>query len=554
MGETSARWLQYVLFLAAVLGLARPCGRYLARVFTRESTWVDVVLRPAERLIHRLIGVDAAHEMSWRVYTANFVLFGAINALVVYLWLRYQLHLPGAANRALLTTPMTNDLALNVAISFVTGTTWQSYAGETTLTYGSQCLLAAQGFLAGASGLAVGAAFIRGFAQDRSASLGNFWVDLVRALLWVLLPIAFLGSLFLVWQGVPCTFAPEAKVTTLEGASQIVAWGPVAVLEFIKNLGTNGGGFFNVNGAHPFANPSPLTLFTGLLAISVLPAALTVTFGQMTRRSSTGGLLLGSMVVLFVIGLIACDWAEVHGVLEGKETRFGVGGSVLAAIVTSNGATGSFAAAHDSFTPLGVLVTLFNMLLGEIVFGGLGTGLYGMAMTVLVAVFLGGLMIGRTPEFVGKSLGPTEIKLISGYMLLGTATIMPLTALASATSAGLAGLTTNSGPRGLSEIFYAFASTTGSNGLSLSGLSANSAFYNFTTLLAMLVGRYGLTALALALAGRLAAQDRRPESRGTLPTDSLSFGALVVSVAIVVTGLGYLPALILGPVLEQLRQ
>jgi K+-transporting ATPase ATPase A chain len=326
----------------------------------------------------------------------------------------------------------------------------------------------------------------------------------------------------------------------------------VATLEVIKNLGTNGGGFFNANGAHPLANPTMLTNFVGMLAIVLIPGSLVHMFGAMCGKPRLGWTLFVVMLVLFVAGLGLCDFAERH-ILVGKEVRFGVGGSALAAVASSNGATGSFAAIHDSFSPLGVLVTLGNMLLGEIVFGGLGTGLYGMVLIALVAVFLGGLMIGRTPELLGKRLGPHELKLLVIYMLLPTATILPLAAIATSTASGLAGLQTNHGPHGLAEILYAYASVVGSNGLSMAGLSANSPFYNWTTCAAMLVGRYGLTSVALALAGSLGAQVRHPESRGTLPTGSFIFGALTAGVAIVVTGLSYLPALMLGPILEHFR-
>src|ERR1035441_6503213 len=407
------RWLEYLVFLALVGGLARPVGLYLARVFERKPTFLDRALCPAESFLYRLFGVHLGQEMSAGVYTLCFLLFSAVGTGWLWLLLLAQHWLPGGPADRYLTTPMTLDLAANTAISFSTTTTWQAYGGETTLRYLTQLLgLVSQNFLGGASGVALGIAFIRGFARERSATLGNFWVDLVRALLWVLLPLALVGSLVLVWQGVPLNLAHYTEAHTLEGGIQTIAQGPVAALEFIKNLGTNGGGFFNANGAHPYENPTPLVSFLGLLAIAVLPASLTITFGHMTGRPRAGWVLLAVMVVLFVGGLVVCDFAEaatppplaaLHlsgGNMEGKEVRFGIGDSVLAAVVTSNGATGSYNSMHDSYEPIGVLALLVNMLLGEVVFGGLGTGLYGMLMIALNAVFLGGRLADR--KTVGK--------------------------------------------------------------------------------------------------------------------------------------------------------
>jgi K+-transporting ATPase ATPase A chain len=370
------------------------------------------------------------------------------------------------------------------------------------------------------------------------------------------------GSTILIWQGVPLNMAPYTEAQTLEGGVQTVAQGPVAALEFIKNLGTNGGGFFNANGAHPYENPTPLVNFLGLLAIAVLPASLTITFGRMTGRRRAGWVLLAVMVALFVSGLALCDYAEaatppqladLHvsgGNMEGKEARFGIGGSVLAAVVTSNGATGSYNSMHGSYRPLGVLVPLVNMLLGEVVFGGLGTGLYSMVMIALVGVFLGGLMIGRTPEYLGKKVTAVETRLIVLYSLLTPAVVLVLTGVAIATNAGRAGLVTNNGSRGFTEIIFAYASSMANNGQTMAGLNANSMFYNATTAIAMLAGRFGLTALALALAGRFAAQRKRPTTLGTLPSDSAMFGALVLGTIVVVGALSFLPALALGPIAE----
>jgi K+-transporting ATPase ATPase A chain len=560
------RWVEYIVFVALIVGLARPVGIYLARVFENKPTFLDPVLRPAESLLCRWLGVHSDREMSAGVYTMCFLLYSAVGTGGLFLLLLAQRWLPGSPGDGYLATPMTADLAANTAISFSTTTTWQAYGGETTLRYLTQLLgLVSQNFLAGAAGLAVGMAFIRGFARERSATVGNFWVDLIRALLWVLLPVALVGSLALIWQGVPLNLAPYTKAHTLEGGVQTIAQGPVAALEFIKNLGTNGGGFFNANGAHPYENPTPLINFLGLLAIAVLPASLTVTFGHMTGRPRAGWALLAVMVVLFVAGLALCDFAEaatprqladLHvsgGNMEGKEVRFGIGGSVLAAVVTSNGATGSYNSMHGSYQPIGVLVPLVNMLLGEVVFGGLGTGLYSMVMIALVAVFLGGLMVGRTPEYLGKKITAAETTLTVLYALLTPAVVLLLTGLAIATSAGRAGLVTNSGTRGLTEVVFAYASCMANNGQNMAGLNANSVFYDVTTAVAMLAGRFGLAALALALAGRFAAQQRRPTIAGTLPSDSVAFVALVFGTIVLVGALCFLPALALGPIAEALQ-
>jgi K+-transporting ATPase ATPase A chain len=560
------RSLEYIVFLTLVVGLARPVGLYLARVFDGKPTFLDPALRPIESLLYRLLGVRRDQEMSARVYTRCFLLFSAVSTAGLFLVLLVQRWLPGGPADRYLTTPMTWDLAANTAISFSTTTTWQAYGGETTLRYLTQLLgLVSQNFLAGAAGLALGIAFIRGFARERSTTIGNFWVDLVRALLWVLLPVALVGSLALIWQGVPLNLAPYSEVHTLQGGVQTIAQGPVAALEFIKNLGTNGGGFFNANGAHPYENPTPLVNFLGLLAIAVLPASLTITFGHMTGRPRAGWVLLAVMVVLFVGGLAVCDFAEaappqqlagLHvsgGNMEGKEVRFGIGGSVLAAVVTSNGATGSYNSMHDSYQPLGVLVPLVNMLLGEVVFGGLGTGLYSMIMIALVAVFLGGLMVGRTPEYLGKKITAAETRLTVLYALLTPAVVLVLTGVALATNAGRAGLVTNGGTRGFTEVIFAYASSMANNGQNMAGLNANSAFYNLTTAVAMLAGRFGLAVLALRLAGRFAAQRRWPTTAGTLPSDSVMFGTLVLGTIVLVGALSFLPALALGPIAEALQ-
>jgi K+-transporting ATPase ATPase A chain len=556
----NANAIQAGLFVIVVALLVKPVGAYLERVFERRRTLLDPLVLPLERLIHRLMGIDPKSEMDWKGYSLAFGVFGVVNMILLYFALCWQAFLPWFFPKVM-TTPMTPDLAANTAVSFATTTTWQAYAGETTMSYLSQLFLAGQNFLAGAAGLAVGVAFVRGYARERTTQLGTFWVDLIRAVLWVLLPVSLIGSLFLIAQGVPMNFRPYTGAHTVEGGMQIIAQGPVAALEFIKNLGTNGGGFFNANGAHPFENPTPLTNFVELLAIVVIPAAFTHTFGRMVGRPREGWVIFWTMTALFVVGLLVCNWAEtsthpalashvVGGNMEGKEVRFGTGASALAAVVTSNGATGSYNSMDDSFQPLGVAVPLLNMLIGEIVYGGLGTGLYGIIFIALIALFVGGLMIGRTPEHIGKQIGPPEMKIIALYTLIAPVTVLALTALAVVTKAGLAGLTTNTGPHGFTEILFAYASAFANNGQSMAGLSANNIFYNTTTIIAMLAGRYALAVLALSLAGRFAAMSRRPPSPGTMPSDGFVFGVLLAGTALLLGALNFLPALALGPIVE----
>jgi K+-transporting ATPase ATPase A chain len=595
-----ASLVQYAVFVIVVSLLVRPVGGYLARVFSGERTWLDPVAGPLERGIYRLAAIDPAAEMDWKRYAGAFLAFACGGTLLLYVVLRVQplLHTFDPAYRP---GPLAPDLAMNTAISFATTTTWQAYGGETTMSYVSQVFgLASQNFLAGAAGLAVGIAFIRGLARERTKHLGNFWVDVTRATLWVLLPLAVMGTLALVWQGVPLNFAPYVKaavvqpveydepITDAEGkpvldekgqpktkkatlTEQLIPMGPVAVLEPIKNLGTNGGGFFNVNGAHPYESPTPLTNVLEMLAIAVLPASLTYTFGRMTGRPRQGWVLYAVMLVLFVTALVMCHVAEQRGHMqaslgvdhvasdlqaggnmEGKEVRFGIGGSALAAVTTSSGATGSYNSMHDSYTPVGGMVTIVTMLLGEIVFGGLGTGLYSLVLIALVGLFAAGLMIGRTPEYLGKQITVPEMKLIALYAVVAPLTILPLTALAVVTDAGLAGLATNRGSHGLSEILVAYTTSMANNGQNFAGLSANTPFYNVTTALAMMAGRFGLAIPALALAGRFAQQGRKPVTDGTLPTDTPLFGVLTIASILIVGALSYVPVLALGPIVEHL--
>jgi K+-transporting ATPase ATPase A chain len=542
----------------------------MERVFSGKRTLLDPLCRPVERLIYRVSAVDPSVEMTSKEYATCFVLFGFVGTLLLYGILRLQQFLPWFFPQYH-TTPLSPDLALNTAISFSTTTTWQAYAGENTMSYFSQMVgLCAQNFLAGAAGLAVGVAFIRGLARQLSGTLGNFWVDLTRSLLWILLPGALLGALLLVWQGVPMNFHHYVIASTTEGARQVISQGPVAALEIIKNLGTNGGGFFNANGAHPYENPTPLSNFIELLAIVLLPAALTNTFGRMVRQSRQGWLLYCVMVFLFVCGLgfvhhfeqkgnphlVGVDFRtsslQSGGNMEGKEVRFGISGSTLTAVVTSNTATGSNNSAHDSYTSLGGMVLLVNLLLGELVFGGLGTGLYSMVMTAAIAVFLAGLMVGRTPEYMGKKIGPAENKMIMLFALAAPLFVLPLTAIAVSTRAGLSGLTTNTGSHGFTEILFAYSSCFANNGQSFAGLSANTPFYNLTTALAMMAGRFALAIPALAFAACFARQRNTPSSSGTLPTHSFLFGVLLTVCLITMVALSYLPALALGPILERL--
>ena len=565
--------IQYLLFLLIVTFAVKPVGLYLVRVFNGEPTWLDPALRPVERLIYRLGGIDPASEMGWKAYSIAFILYGLLGTAFVFLLLLLQPLLqpadpnyqPGALS------PL---LALNTAVSFATTTTWQAYSGESALSYLSQALaLTSQNVLAGAAGLAVGMAFIRGFSRVRSETLGNFWVDVTRATLWVLLPVTLVGALVLVGQGVPQNWYSYVTSVTVEGVKQVLPQGPVASLEFIKNLGTNGGGFFGANGAHPYANPTPLTNFIGMLAIVIIPASLTYTYGRMINRQRHGWMLYWVMAALFAMGIalyhhyeqagnprIASLGVDMHvstlqagGNMEGKESRFGISQSVLAGIATSNGATGSTNASIDSNTPMGSAVLLVNMLLGESIFGGLGTGLYSMVLVALLAVFVTGLMIGRTPEYLGKTLGPDELKLIGLYTIIAPGVVLILTAIAVVVPAGLAALTTNSGPHGFTGILLAYTSCFANNGQSFGGMTVDSPFYHVTTVIAMLAGRFGLAVPALALAASFARQGRREVTSGTLDTDGMLFASALIGALLLVGGLSYLPALAMGPIAEHLQ-
>ena len=560
---TAAESAPYLLFLAVVLALTVPAGRYLERVFSGRAGLLERLLGPLERGVYRLMGVDPKAEMGWQEQAWAFTLTGLAGAAGLFGLLMLQRWLPGPPSPGHLPTPMTWDLALNTAVSFATGTTWQAYGGETTLRHGVQMAgLVTQGFLAGGTGLALGMAFIRGFAKEEAAGLGNFWSDFIRGVLYVLLPLAVLLALALVSQGTVMAFQDHLAIQTARGGTQVLALGPAAALEAIKNLGSNGGGSFGANGAHPFANPTPLTNVLGMLAIVALPAGLTHTFGRMTGRRDAGWMLWAVMAVIFVLGLGGLHAAEgarsralpaavAQGPnMEGKEVRFGLTQTVLAGIATSNGACGSTSAQVESFHPLGVAILLFNMLLGEVAFGGLGTGLVAMLMAAVVAVFLAGLMIGRSPEYLGKAVGGTEVRLAIFHALVMPVVVLSLSALAVGTAAGRAGLGPNSAMRQFTEVVFAYASSVANNGQALAALNANNPFWNVTTALAMLLGRFATGVLAFALAGNLARQRRRPPSQGSLPAGSLAFGCILLFTVIMVTGLSFLPALALGPVAE----
>jgi K+-transporting ATPase ATPase A chain len=539
---------QYALFLLLVGGLMVPAGRYLEWVFAGgHGGFLEVALGPLERWLYRLMGVDPKTDMDWKAWAWAFTLVGFVGAAALFALLMLQHLLPGPPSAANLPTPMTWDLALNTAVSFATGTTWQAYSGETTLRHAVQML---------------GMAFIRGFVRNEARGLGNFWSDFLRAVLYVLLPLALLLDLVLVGQGVVMTWRDHLAVQG-PGGAQVLALGPAAALEAIKNLGTNGGGFFGTNGAHPFANPTPLTNFIGMLAIVVLPAGLTHTFGRMTGRRDAGWMLFAVMTLIFSLGLWGVHRAEaapspalsaavVQGPnMEGKEVRFGLAQTVLAGVASSNGACGSNAAMHGSFSPMGGGILLANMLLGEVAFGGLGTGLVGLLMAAVVAVFLAGLMIGRTPEYLGKTFGAREVKLAVLYALVIPLAVLVLSALALLLPGGRAGLSGNSAPRQFTEVVFAYASSAANNGQAMGALSVNTPYWNVTTALAMLLGRFATAALTLALAGSVVTQRTKPVGAGSLPAGSPLFGGLLFCVVVIITGLSFLPAIVLGPVAEQ---
>ncbi len=554
-------WIQIALFCAVVLALVKPLGLYMTRVFNGKRTFLSPVLGPVERGLYRVAGLDARQEQTWLGYAGALVVFHVFGFLVLYGILRLQTLLPlNPAGQG----EVAPDLAFNTTTSFITNTNWQSYGGETTLSYLSQMLgLTHQNFLSAATGIAVAVAMIRGFSRASSRTLGSFWVDMTRATLYVLLPICVVYTLFLVWQGIPQTLGASVDATTLEGAKQTIALGPVASQVAIKMLGTNGGGFFNANAAHPFENPTALSNFVQMVSIFAIGAALTNVFGRMVGDQRQGWAILAAMGLLFVAGVAVTYWAEAHGSsvlndlgltggnMEGKEVRFGLAASALFAVVTTAASCGAVNAMHDSFTALGGLIPLVNMQLGEVIIGGVGAGLYGMLIFVLIAIFVAGLMVGRTPEYLGKKIEAKEVKMAMLGILCLPLMMLGFTALAAVLPAGLAG-PANAGPHGFSEILYAYTSAAANNGSAFGGLTANTLFYNSTLAVAMLVGRFFVKIPALAIAGSLAGKKTLPASAGTFPTHGGLFVGLLVGVVLIIGGLTFFPSLALGPVVEHL--
>jgi potassium-transporting ATPase potassium-binding subunit len=568
----SLNWLQLAIYLSVLLALAKPLGAYMARVYQGERTLVRRLLGPAERLIYRALGVTVEDEMDWRAYAIAVLLLNGLGVLVVYALQRVQGLLPLNPQHLGAVRP---DLALNTAVSFATNTNWQSYCGETTLGYLVQMLgLTVQNFVSAATGMAVLVALVRGLSRHSAQTIGSFWIDLTRSVLYILLPISLVLALVLVSQGVVQTFGRYRTVPLLQPvhdaqgaivATQTVAVGPAASQVAIKQLGTNGGGFFGVNSAHPFENPTPLSNLLELLAILLIPAALCHTFGEMVGERRQGWAILAAMTVIFVGMLALCVWAERQGSpslaslgvdqaagnLEGKEVRFGVTTSALWATATTAASNGSVNSMHDSFTPLGGLAPMWLMQLGEVIYGGVGSGLYGMLAFVLVAVFVAGLMVGRTPEYLGKKVEVYEMKMAALIILLPVLVVLLGTAVAVTTPAGVRAVP-NPGPHGFSEVLYAFSSAGNNNGSAFAGLAANSPLYNVALAMAMLIARYWLIIPTLALAGSLAAKKQVPAGAGTLPTHTPLFVAWLVAVVLIVGALSFLPALALGPIAEQL--
>ena len=562
--------LQIVLYAGLLVLLIKPLGLYMARVFTGNWTPLDPILRPVERLIHRLSGVHPEQEQHWTTYTSTMLLFNFAGLVFLYALQRLQ-HLLPLNPQAF--GPVAPETAFNTAVSFTSNTNWQSYAGESTMSYLVQMAgLTVQNFLSAATGIALALVLIRGFALHSAQTLGNFWVDLVRTTLWVLLPLSLVLALVLVWQGVPQNLQAYVNATTVEGTSQTIAQGPVASQEAIKMLGTNGGGFFNVNSAHPYENPTPLSNFLELLAILVIGAALTYTFGHMVGDTRQGWAIFAAMMVVFVLGLGVAYWAEsagnpafaglgvdmtasdqqAGGNMEGKEVRHGIANSALWATATTAASNGSVNSMHGSYTPLGGLVPLVNIQLGEIIVGGVGSGLYGILLFAILTVFIAGLMVGRTPEYLGKKIEAQEVTMtVLALIVTLPLGILGFTALASVHPEGLKG-PLNAGPHGFSEILYAYTSGTGNNGSAFAGLSANTFFYNLTIGLSILTGRYLFIVPMMAVAGALARKHVIPPSAGTFPTTGGLFVALLVSVILVVGGLIFFPALALGPIVEHL--
>jgi potassium-transporting ATPase potassium-binding subunit len=562
---TASGWLQILFYSALLLALTKPLGAYMVRVYDGSLRW----LAPVERVIYRVCGVDPEEDQHWTRYAGGLLLFSLASMLVTYVALRLQAHLP--LNPAGLPA-VADRQAFETAASFTTNTNWQSYGGETTMSYLSQMMqLTFHNFTSAAAGMAAAVALARGIARRSGGRLGNFWADLVRGTLYILLPLAFVLALVLVQQGVIQNFAQYVTATTVEGAKQVLAMGPAASQIAIKQLGTNGGGFFNVNSAHPFENPTAISNFLELLAILAIPAALVYTFGAMVNNRKHGWALWAAMFVVFAGGVTTAYWAEARGNpihaargvdivasadnpggnMEGKEVRFGIANSVLWATATTDASNGSVNSMHDSYTPLGGLVPLVNIQLGEEIFGGVGSGLYGMIMMAVLTVFIAGLMVGRTPEYLGKKIQSREMRMVMLYVLIFPAVILTLTALSAVLPAGLAGRN-NGGPHGLSEMLYAFTSVAGNNGSAFAGLTGSTDYYNTLLGLGTLLGRFAMMVPMLALGGFLAERRTVPESAGTFPVTTPLFVILLVSVILIVGALTFFPVLALGPIVEHL--
>ena len=570
-------WAQILLYFGCVLAITRPLGAYMACVFVRQKTFLDRAARPVERLLYRVTGVDENHEMRWTEYSGAMLMFSVLTMLLLYLLQRVQQWLPFNPQHFASVTP---DLAFNTAASFTTNTNWQAYSGEVVMSYLTQMAgLSYHNFISAAVGMAIAVALIRGVARRESDTIGNFWVDLTRAILWVLLPLCLLLSVVLVSQGVVQNLKPYSTVKLLEpqrgpdgivNDTQLIAQGPVASQEAIKMIGTNGGGFFNANSAHPFENPTPLTNFLEMLSIFAIPAGLTYTLGRMTGNVRHGWAVFGAMAVLFFAGVTTAYWAEAQGNpllrdvdqqasvtqpggnMEGKEVRFGIADSALFATVTTDASCGAVNSMHDSFTPLGGLVPLTNILLGEVIFGGVGAGLYGVLVFVVLTVFIAGLMVGRTPEYLGKKIEAFDVKMAMLAVLIFPLFVLVFTAISSVSSGFGTSSVNNPGPHGLSEMLYAFTSAAGNNGSAFAGLNANTPWYNVTIGLATLAGRFMVIIPVLAIAGSLARKKFTPPSAGTFPVSTPTFSMLLIAVIVIVGTLTFFPVLSLGPILEHL--
>ncbi|HXP31537.1 MAG TPA: potassium-transporting ATPase subunit KdpA [Stellaceae bacterium] len=560
-------WVQIALFSAIVIAITRPFGGYMTRVFSGERTFLSPVLRPVERAVYWCCGIDEKEEQHWLTYAVAMLFFSVAGFVTLYALQRLQDVLPFNPQGQ---SAVEESSAFNTAVSFVTNTNWQSYVPETTMSYLVQMAgLTVHNFMSAATGIALALALIRGFARREAKAIGNFWVDLTRCTLYVLLPLSIVVGLFFVWQGMPQNLGAYVDATTLEGAKQTIAQGPVASQEVIKMMGTNGGGFFNANSAHPYENPNALTNFVQIILIFSIGAGLTNVLGRMVKDERQGWAIFAAMGVLFLVGVTTAYWAEsagnpafaaLHvdqassalqagGNMEGKEVRFGIANSALFTTVTTDASCGAVNTMHDSLMPLGGLVPLVNIQLGEVIFGGVGSGLYGILAFAIVAMFVAGLMVGRTPEYLGKKLEAKEVKMTILALLSLPLSILGWTALATVVPAGLAGIA-NTGPHGFSEILYAFTSATGNNGSAFAGISANTLYYNTTLAFAMLMGRFIFVIPLLAVAGSLAQKKTLAPSAGTFPTHSPLFVGLLVGVILIIGGLTYFPAVSLGPVVE----